>query len=68
MPELSDIPLLLWSREDVGRALGISTDQVENLHRLGKLRGCLISARCLRWKPSDVADYVNSLAPAEGES
>ena len=57
---MADIPLLLWSAEETGEALGITPDAVKNLHRVEVLRGHKVG-RVLRWKPDDVRQFVDGL-------
>jgi hypothetical protein len=53
---------LLWNRNMVAEALSITPQQVSTLHRLGRLRGILLTARCLRWRPADVVAFVAGLS------
>jgi len=65
MTDQPQVPALLWTADEAAAALRITADQLENLHRLGKLPGVKVSARCLRWRPSDVVRYVESLGVEE---
>ncbi len=58
--ELHTPELLLWDKEQTGRALCVPPATVDNLHRVGRLPGVIIGKH-LRWKPSLVRAFVDSL-------
>lgn len=55
------IPLVLTAAE-AAAMLNVPPVTLVNLHRIGALRGVLVG-RHLRWKPADVAAFVESLEP-----
>lgn len=60
MTDPTTIPLLLWDAEQVGKALVLTADGVKFLHRTGQLPGIIVS-RHLRFRPSDVEQFVAKL-------
>lgn len=59
MPETCTAPLVM-TKQQVAEALTVSEDTIENLHRVGQLRGVLIGKH-LRWRPADVSAFVEGL-------
>ena len=55
---------LLLSKDEVAELLGVSAETVDYLHRVKNLRGVRVGKRNL-WRPHDVQEYVEKLAPAE---
>lgn len=53
---------LLLTREEVSQLLEVPADTIANLHRVRLLPGVKVGKH-LRWKPEDVRQYVESLAP-----
>ena len=51
---------LLWTADDVALLLGVTEHSVKNQYRVRALRGVLMG-RHLRFRPSDVRDYIDSL-------
>jgi len=60
MPELSPNGNLLWTMDHVAAMLSVPVSTIEGLHRTERLRGHLIG-RHLRFRPSDVVAFVDSL-------
>ena len=51
---------LLLDKDQTAAVLNVPPATIENLHRARLLRGCLVGKH-LRWRPSDVRKYVDSL-------
>jgi len=62
----TSVPRLLWTVDEVARAIGVTPDCVRNLHRVGLLAGVRVG-RYLRWRPADVEAYVKRLVPGSDE-
>ena len=54
---------LLLDKDQTAAVLNVPPATIENLHRARLLRGCLVGKH-LRWRPSDVRKYVDSLEAA----
>ena len=51
---------LLLDKNQTAAVLNVPPATIENLHRARLLRGCLVGKH-LRWRPSDIHRYVDSL-------
>lgn len=57
--------LLLWDADELARQIGYAPKTVRNWHGRGEGPPAVRCGSQLRWRPSDVAEWIDSLPAVE---